>query len=623
MQSLRFILFGVLFLFKMVGLSQTLPVFVPKNGLVVWYSFNNNANDLSGNKRDGKVSGGAKPANDRFGNAHSAYSFNGLTGGVICENFPVLKNQYTYSTWIKGADDSYTDVIVFCQSGLKEKNEFPSFGFSCNGRKIIARHRTSDYKLTTLDVGNISRDWTMASITWNGNVFKVYCNGKLVDSVAVSTSAQFGKNLQVGLGLAGQERKWMFNGFVDDVGVWNRALTPVEINQLYTSSLPASKLKDKSPIEEKKVTSNSNVKTEYPIIKVESTNSTSKSNSNKYVVLYDKDMTLKKGDHVVFTKKEKVKVPGEKKEQEVNVNLGKGKILEVFDKTAKVELDSLGVSQLSEYKSGDENYFFLKSEKEKLDILYPSIMVLPNKVNLNEFELTTNQKLLISSIKNELENNHYTTIGFESTFRRMNENRLINSNSETDIKSLILESSNAEFYVEFEILESKECRKSVELKITNVSTGEDVASDIGVLNTCGSPEEYKSFAKQILNNGALVKMNNQFNSYLLNGKKLSINFILDSSSEITLSSVISGKRLDTVIEETVRSLSFNGKYKSTGAVSNRISFSEVYYAVYNEAGSFQNTPNTIASEIINQLEAQTSLHFEKSVVGSSINISIR
>ena len=66
-----------------VGLSflqlqaQTLPSYLPANGLVGWWPFNGNAQDESGNGNHGMVNGASLSA-DRFGNVGKAYSFNGM-----------------------------------------------------------------------------------------------------------------------------------------------------------------------------------------------------------------------------------------------------------------------------------------------------------------------------------------------------------------------------------------------------------------------------------------------------------------------------------------------------------------------------------------------------------------
>lgn len=54
--------------------GQSVPPNVPTNGLVAYYGFNGNANDLSGNYNHGYVRG-ASLTSDRFGSPNSAYYF--------------------------------------------------------------------------------------------------------------------------------------------------------------------------------------------------------------------------------------------------------------------------------------------------------------------------------------------------------------------------------------------------------------------------------------------------------------------------------------------------------------------------------------------------------------------
>ena len=65
--------------------AQTLPSYVPTNGLVGYWGFNGNANDQSGNGNNGTVNG-ATLTTDRNGNANSAYSFDGNDFIEIADN---------------------------------------------------------------------------------------------------------------------------------------------------------------------------------------------------------------------------------------------------------------------------------------------------------------------------------------------------------------------------------------------------------------------------------------------------------------------------------------------------------------------------------------------------------
>ena len=89
-----------------IGISQDLPSYVPTDGLVAFYPFNGNANDASGNGKNGTVDG-ADLTEDRFGNENSAYNFNG-DNSII--NLPELDSNIgtpgaitSYSMWFKGS----------------------------------------------------------------------------------------------------------------------------------------------------------------------------------------------------------------------------------------------------------------------------------------------------------------------------------------------------------------------------------------------------------------------------------------------------------------------------------------------------------------------------------------
>jgi hypothetical protein len=81
--------------------TNTLPSYVPTNGLVGYWGFNGNANDQSGNGNNGTVNG-ATLTTDRFGNSNSAYSFDGNDFIEIADN-PTLNftTQFSLSINIK------------------------------------------------------------------------------------------------------------------------------------------------------------------------------------------------------------------------------------------------------------------------------------------------------------------------------------------------------------------------------------------------------------------------------------------------------------------------------------------------------------------------------------------
>ena len=74
-------------------------------GLVAHYPFNGNANDESGNGNDGTVNGATLTA-DRFGNANSAYSFDGASNYIQCVSNITNIDTITISGWAKSNSPS-------------------------------------------------------------------------------------------------------------------------------------------------------------------------------------------------------------------------------------------------------------------------------------------------------------------------------------------------------------------------------------------------------------------------------------------------------------------------------------------------------------------------------------
>ena len=86
----------IMLLLILWGLLITPMVLADLNaGLVAYYPFNGNAQDMSGNGNHGTVRG-AMLTTDRFGNTQSAYSFDGV---MIILMSKVLVGTVTFLSW--------------------------------------------------------------------------------------------------------------------------------------------------------------------------------------------------------------------------------------------------------------------------------------------------------------------------------------------------------------------------------------------------------------------------------------------------------------------------------------------------------------------------------------------
>lgn len=354
-------------------------------------------------------------------------------------------------------------------------------------------------------------------------------------------------------------------------------------------------------------------------------------NNNPVTIdIYDKSMILKEGDNIIITKTDEVKIPGERKTVKSQTTIGKAKITEEFNKplyTAKL-ISNAGFN-MKDYKDGDENYSAVIGEVSKTTVATPKIMVIPKKIdpskfNNGEYQLSKEEKILIAAFKNKFEDNKFTTYGFESSLKNVLENRQFNDNVQDDIKSKILEAAGMDFFVEYENLDqnNSKCDKVFDFKIRNYSTGEDVASDVKTLNSCGSPDDYKNFAAAILNSGAVSKINGQFASLLNNGRKVSVIFTISNTLQATFNKEYNGTKLKDHVENCLQGLAFNGNLDIEGVVNLRME-TTVNIPIINEDTGRSYTTNTFSEDIISYLKKNANVECESSVSKQIVNIKIK
>lgn len=237
-----------------VSKSQNLPSYVPQNGLVGWWAFDGNANDGSGNGNNGTVTG-ATLTTDRFGNSNSAYSFdNAGSGNYISVPHSAsfaFTGDMSFSLWLKTSTIQPLATWLMKYTGPTIFNGF-SACFSTGGGSCPAStarwdigngqlNQYNGYYTLTCGGGGIVADglWHNVVGTFSNNMQMLYVDGVLMDT-SYSSQNGVGANTQpliIGKDTynnPGPPANRNYNGLLDDIGIWNRALTQSEINQLFT-----------------------------------------------------------------------------------------------------------------------------------------------------------------------------------------------------------------------------------------------------------------------------------------------------------------------------------------------------------------------------------------------------
>ncbi len=93
------------------------------NGLVAYFPFNGNANDMSGNELNGTVSGAVLTTN-RFGTANSAYYFNGSSAYITLPlGSAAFSGDFTASAWFNAYDLTNGWAAIFAEQGSSLQTE--------------------------------------------------------------------------------------------------------------------------------------------------------------------------------------------------------------------------------------------------------------------------------------------------------------------------------------------------------------------------------------------------------------------------------------------------------------------------------------------------------------------
>lgn len=209
-----------------------------KNGLVACYSFDGNANDLTGNGNNGVVNGAILTA-DRFGNQNSAYKFNGNGDFILVPDSPRLNpTALTVSVWINVSSSSIPMDIV-SKDGESSERQYLLMSNGVGFRAHIG-DANGNFNYSDGQIPILAGNWYHLVQTYDGTSLRMYVNGQYESSATiniasggVTTSAQ---PVRIGGGAPNDDLQLWFNGAIDDVRIYDRTLSETEIEQLYKPS---------------------------------------------------------------------------------------------------------------------------------------------------------------------------------------------------------------------------------------------------------------------------------------------------------------------------------------------------------------------------------------------------
>jgi enediyne biosynthesis protein E4 len=206
----------------------------PDSTLIAWYNLDGQGNDQSAYNNHGTMFN-LISSQDRFGNQDGALEFNGSTGYISIPSSTSLESPdstITMSAWIymygwSKTGSAFNPVLMKSSEGGNAFQYRLSIGpgslgvnFNNWNTGIGANY---DFDFFT---------WYMVSVTYDADSLRYYVNGNLIQTSGFKVKMTVdNRPLEIGRDVPGITEH--FNGRIDDVRIYNRALTGQEITLLY------------------------------------------------------------------------------------------------------------------------------------------------------------------------------------------------------------------------------------------------------------------------------------------------------------------------------------------------------------------------------------------------------
>lgn len=195
------------------------------NSLVTAYNFDNSYTNING-FNPFTSNAGTSFTSDRNGNANSALNIASTGTSSLIANLPYTNSARTVSVWVKMNTYNPNFNFIYCYGTASNFN-----GAYFNPSALYHFATGNNHPFTTTN----SIDWTHLVFVYDGTQSKIYKNGVLLSASNLTVNTQNNGNIFT-LGLTEQGFPNYFDGAVDDLKIYNYAITDTEALSLYTNN---------------------------------------------------------------------------------------------------------------------------------------------------------------------------------------------------------------------------------------------------------------------------------------------------------------------------------------------------------------------------------------------------
>jgi len=229
--------------FNTSGCTSPAPV-----GEVLYLQMNSNMDDASGNGNNGSCTECPTLTTDRFGNADSAYAFDGVNDYITVPNSNSLNisgTNISISLWANPVNTS-VDMGILAKGWMENEMTDPFYQYAIeinqNGDESYDFYfgNSSSSLQGPLGSGNGANygNWEHIVFTYDGSAVKHYIDGVEVRSQTETDALVARGNLLIIGADAAQNQP--FQGSLDDIRIYDRTLDATEVTALYNEGAAPS-----------------------------------------------------------------------------------------------------------------------------------------------------------------------------------------------------------------------------------------------------------------------------------------------------------------------------------------------------------------------------------------------
>ncbi|MEX2596942.1 MAG: LamG domain-containing protein, partial [Salibacteraceae bacterium] len=208
----------------------------------MYYPFDGNAGDSSTNSYHGVVNGGVSTTTNRFGDTSSAYEFDGINDWINSQT-TFDYNYRSVSCWLTTETLSGGGIVLVNDAQTMNYGSF-FIALHNSGYFNATAAGTSPASITIINNPQINT-WYHVVIVRDGATNNYYVNGQYVgQSNSNNNGSTTNPNLNMLIGVHRNMTTRFHKGKVDEVRVYNRVLSPVEVMALYCPTAPNININD-------------------------------------------------------------------------------------------------------------------------------------------------------------------------------------------------------------------------------------------------------------------------------------------------------------------------------------------------------------------------------------------